>query len=86
MNVRDYEQLRKCYPDTLSFLREILSLERSRDKEVVWLRTGFCGDLPLSLDRIAREFKVTRERVRQIENKAIGILYGRSLQYRKEET
>ena len=42
-----------------------------REREVIYLRFGWHGDKPLSLDAIGRRFGITRERIRQIEIKAL---------------
>jgi RNA polymerase primary sigma factor len=45
-----------------------------REAAVLRLRFGFGGDEPLTLDEIGKIFNVTRERIRQIEGKALGKL------------
>jgi RNA polymerase sigma factor (sigma-70 family) len=49
------------------------ALERltEREREVVALRFGLSGDRPHTLDEVARAFHLTRERIRQIEAKAL---------------
>ena len=42
-----------------------------RAERILRLRYGFDGEAPLTLEQIGREFNVTRERIRQIEEKAI---------------
>ena len=42
-----------------------------REKEVLMLRFGYIGDKVHTLEEIGRFFNVTRERVRQIENRAL---------------
>jgi RNA polymerase primary sigma factor len=46
----------------------ILSL---REREVVKMRFGIGFDGPYTLDEIGRKFRLTRERIRQIEKKAL---------------
>lgn len=43
----------------------------SREAEVVLYRHGYIGGEPLTLDDIGKKFGLTRERIRQIENKAM---------------
>ena len=56
-------------------LRDILlnSLEElsEREKKVIILRFGLEGENPLTLEEIGNRLGITRERVRQIQNKAI---------------
>lgn len=42
-----------------------------REAEIVMLYFGFNGDRPLTLEEIGEHFKLTRERVRQIKEKAL---------------
>lgn len=42
-----------------------------REKEVILLRYGFVDDVAHTLDSIAGKYGLTRERVRQIESKAL---------------
>jgi RNA polymerase primary sigma factor len=47
---------------------------------VLELRYGLGGEHPGTLDEVGRTFNVTRERIRQIEHKALGKLQrGRAL-------
>ncbi len=48
-----------------------LSMLSSREAEVLRFHFGLDGSKPLSLDEIGHEFSLTRERVRQIKEKAI---------------
>lgn len=65
LNVRpDPRNLRKALDkvlDTLSF----------REREIIKLRYGLDDEQKYSLEDVAKKFKVTRERVRQIEEKAL---------------
>ena len=49
------------------------SLERldQREREVLCLRFGLTGEQPLTLEEVGRRFDLTRERIRQIEAKAL---------------
>ena len=42
-----------------------------REKEIIYLRFGFENDEALTLDELGRRFGVSRERIRQIESKAL---------------
>jgi len=42
-----------------------------RERKVVELRFGFKGEHPRTLGEVAKRFKVSRERIRQIEAKAL---------------
>jgi RNA polymerase nonessential primary-like sigma factor len=52
------------------WLRELSASER----RVLELRFGLNDEEPSTLDRIGKEFRITRERVRQIESQALGKL------------
>jgi RNA polymerase primary sigma factor len=45
-----------------------------RERRVLELRFGLNGEHPQTLDEVGRQFSVTRERVRQIEAKALSKL------------
>ena len=45
-----------------------------REQKVLELRFGLLGDTPETLDEIGRRFRLTRERIRQIEAKALARL------------
>ena len=55
-------------------LREVLTTLNAREQRVLELRFGLSGQRPRTLDEVGREFCVTRERVRQIEAKALSKL------------
>jgi len=48
-----------------------LSILDARDQEILRLRFGFEGREPLSLEKIGRVFGLTRERIRQLELRAL---------------
>ena len=54
--------------DDLQYLLDYLN---PREREILSLRFGLEGDQPLTLDEVGRRFNVTRERIRQIEAKAL---------------
>ncbi len=60
----EYESLKK------DIYRLISSLP-SREAEILMDVYGLSGVYPMSLDEIAKKFKITKERVRQIKDKAI---------------
>lgn len=49
---------------------------KEREKEILELRFGLNGEGPLTLEGIGTRFGITRERVRQIQNNAMGKLRG----------
>jgi RNA polymerase sigma factor (sigma-70 family) len=52
-------------------LRTLLTHLSPREQEILELRFGLAGDRPLTLDEVGRMFNLTRERIRQIEAKAL---------------
>ena len=54
--------------DDLSMLLDYLN---PREREILSLRFGLTGGEPLTLDEVGRQYNVTRERIRQIEAKAL---------------
>lgn len=52
-------------------LEGVLDTLTSREKRVLIMRFGLDGGRPKTLEEVGREFKVTRERIRQIEAKAL---------------
>ncbi len=55
-------------PDNINDALLVLSM---REREVVKMRFGIGYDCPYTLDEIGRKFRLTRERIRQIEKKAL---------------
>jgi RNA polymerase primary sigma factor len=55
-------------------LHEVLNLLGSRERKILKLRFGLYNNHPKTLEEIGREFGITRERIRQIEKKALGKL------------
>ena len=49
----------------------VLDTLNPREKKVLEIRFGLKNDAPKTLEESAKEFGVTRERIRQIEEKAI---------------
>ena len=52
-------------------LQDLLDYLNPREREILSLRFGLEGDQPLTLDEVGRRYNVTRERIRQIEAKAL---------------
>lgn len=52
-------------------LNDVLSCLGSREKRVLQLRFGLIDGTPRTLEEVGKEFDVTRERIRQIEAKAL---------------
>ncbi len=52
-------------------LMEVLDTLTEREEKVLRLRFGLDDDRPRTLEEVGKEFKVTRERIRQIEAKAL---------------
>jgi RNA polymerase primary sigma factor len=55
----------------LSVLDDCLQSLRPREREVLMLSYGIGTDMPMKLDDIADRFELTRERIRQIRDRAI---------------
>ena len=54
----------------VQLMRDISRLS-DREKRVISLRFGMGDDNPMTLEAVGKEFKVSRERIRQIEAKAL---------------
>jgi RNA polymerase primary sigma factor len=52
-------------------LRQVLSRLNERERLVIEMRYGLGAEEPKTLDEVGRIFNVTRERIRQIESKAL---------------
>lgn len=52
-------------------IEEVLSALSDREGKVLEMRFGLLGAKPMTLEEVGREFGVTRERIRQIEAKAL---------------
>jgi RNA polymerase primary sigma factor len=57
--------------------RVLVSL-KSREAEVIKLSFGLCGEPPMTLEEIAHRLALTRERIRQIREKALRVLRKKS--------
>jgi RNA polymerase primary sigma factor len=49
----------------------VLAALSAREREVIEMRYGITGGRPLTLEEVGRAFNITRERVRQIENRTL---------------
>ena len=52
-------------------VRKALDALPQREREVIEMRFGLTGARPYTLEEVGRAFNVTRERIRQIESKAL---------------
>jgi RNA polymerase primary sigma factor len=52
-------------------VRRVLNTLPERERQVIELRYGLNGGQPKTLEEVGREFNVTRERIRQIENNTL---------------
>jgi RNA polymerase primary sigma factor len=52
-------------------IKQELSKLTFREREIIKLRYGLDGGYVYTLEEVARKFKVTRERIRQIEGRAL---------------
>ena len=52
-------------------LEEVLSTLTPREEQVLRMRFGLVDGKPHTLEEVGKEFDVTRERIRQIESKAL---------------
>ena len=55
-------------------LSEIIATLTDREQKIIRLRFGIGGGRPHTLEEVGNEFDVTRERIRQIEAKALSKL------------
>jgi RNA polymerase primary sigma factor len=72
------------YADLRRHLQHLLRQLRPREGQVLNLRFGLTGGYPQTLEQVGQHFGVTRERIRQIEAKAIRRLRRKLLKYRIE--
>jgi len=61
--------------DSLAMLRDILQVIDEREAQVLRMRYGLDDDNPLSLEKIAKQLGMSRERVRQMEREALRKLH-----------
>ncbi len=75
MDFIEDKQMKPADAATLQILREemakAMSVLTEREQKVLRMRFGFDDGKPRTLEEVGREFQVTRERIRQIEGKAL---------------
>jgi RNA polymerase primary sigma factor len=52
-------------------VESVLSTLSSKEAEILRMRFGIGSDRPMTLEEVGKHYGVTRERIRQVENKAI---------------
>lgn len=62
---------RAAHGNLRSLIEEMLGGFTPREQEIIRLRFGLDGDNPKTLEEVGQMYNITRERVRQIENKCI---------------
>lgn len=65
------ELYRSC---AIDLLRDLVNKLPKREKDIIVLRYGLNGNETMTLDEVGEVYYITRERVRQIEKKAIDLL------------
>jgi RNA polymerase primary sigma factor len=60
--------------DLAQNIRELLATLTPREEKVVRMRFGIGNGIDRTLEQVGQEFHVTRERIRQIEAKALSKL------------
>ncbi|NOT50554.1 MAG: RNA polymerase sigma factor RpoD/SigA [Chitinophagaceae bacterium] len=78
--VNDYEKASEAGSFNTELERAMMVLNK-RQKEVLYSYFGINTGFPMSLDEIARNYNLTRERVRQIKDKAIMLLKNKTNYY-----
>ena len=76
-------------PNALNFaanqLKDILDTLQDRERRVLSLRFGLDDGVSRTLEEVGKEFGVTRERIRQIEAKALKKLKEKSSQQKLDD-
>ena len=54
-----------------------------REREILKLRFGFCEDGEQTLEEVGNKFRLTRERIRQIEKEALAKLRNMALRFQR---
>ena len=78
--MKTLEQLKKEYIEVTTAIIDLGALDtlKEREREVIRMYFGIDREYALTLNEIGEEFGLTRERVRQIKEKAIRRLRHRS--------
>lgn len=61
----------EVFKNSKEVVREAFNKLTPREKKVIGMRFGFLGDSPCTLEEVGKDFSCTRERIRQIEKKAL---------------
>jgi RNA polymerase primary sigma factor len=69
----DVELVRKSFEEEIERLLEELT---PRERAIIELRYGLRGEEPLTLEEVGKRFRLSRERIRQVEEKAKKRLLG----------
>ena len=84
--IEDSEAIQPAEAASFTLLREqlhaVLGTLSEREADVVSMRFGLTGGQPKTLDEIGKAYGVTRERIRQIESKAMSKLRNPSRSHR----
>lgn len=66
------DPIEKCERDDMSkAINAVLSTLSKREAEILSLRFGLNGNQPLTLEEVGKQYNLTKERIRQIETKAL---------------
>ncbi len=82
--VSESYQINNDKMDAKIVINELLKDLTGRCKGILTMRYGLEGDAPKPLVEVAKEYNITRERVRQIEEYAIKALRKKAMSYREK--
>ena len=79
IETNDFEAANVQFEDVLSGigreeLEKVLETLTERERTILALRFGLTGEEPLTLEEVGKRFGLTRERIRQLEAKALAKL------------
>ena len=60
-----------AYEDFMNYLKMILATLSIKERKIIFEREGITESEPQTLEEMGRKYGVTRERIRQIEAKAM---------------
>lgn len=83
-SVNESYQINNDKMDAKIVINELLKDLTGRCKGILTMRYGLEGDAPKPLVEVAKEYNITRERVRQIEEYAIRALRKKAMSYREK--